>query len=151
MTATSTMAPSLPSETEAILARETSRVLAARMQDADPMELRILDHDTPEETLKLPAPAVRLLLRILEEMARGNAVTLVPLHAELTTQEAADMLNISRPTLIQLLVEKKIKFRRIGTHRRIPFESVMEYKRKARADRQAAIDEFVSHNEDLGI
>jgi len=151
MGTTATLAPALPSETEAILARETSRVLAARMQDADPMELRILDHDTPAETLKLPAPAVRLLLRILEEMARGNAVTLIPLHAELTTQEAAGMLNISRPTLIQLLDEKKIKFRRIGTHRRIPFESVMEYKRKARADRQAAIDEFVSHNEDLGI
>lgn len=115
------------------------------------MELRILDHDTPEETLKLPVPAVRLLLRILEEMARGNAVTLIPLHAELTTQEAADMLNISRPTLIQFLNEKKIKFRRIGTHRRIPFEAVMEYKRKTRAERQTAIDEFVSHNEELGI
>ena len=149
MAATAT--PVLPSETEAILARETSRLLAARMQDADPMELRILNHDTPEETLKLPAPAVKLLLRILEEMARGNAVTLIPLHPELTTQEAADMLNISRPTLIQLLNEDKIKFRRIGTHRRIPFESVMEYKRNARAERQAVIDEFVSHNEELGI
>jgi excisionase family DNA binding protein len=151
MAATATLTPALPSETEAILARETSRVLAARMQDADPMELRILDHDTPEETLKLPASAVKLLLRILEEMARGNAVTLIPLHAELTTQEAADMLNISRPTLIQLLDEKKMKFRRIGTHRRIPFESLMEYKRQARAERQAAIDEFVSYNEELGI
>jgi excisionase family DNA binding protein len=144
------LAPSLPSENEANLAKETSRVLAARLQDA-PMELRFLDPDAPEETLKLPAPAVRLLLRILEEMARGNAVTLVPLHAELTTQEAADMLNISRPTLIQLLNDKKIKFRRIGTHRRIPFESLMEYKRKARAERQAAIDEFISYNEELGI
>jgi excisionase family DNA binding protein len=151
MAATATLAPVLPSETEALLARETSRVLAARMQDTDPMELRILDHDTPEETLKLPVPAVRLLLRILEEMARGNAVTLIPLHAELTTQEAADMLNISRPTLIQFLDEKKIKFRRIGTHRRIPLEAVMEYKRKTRAERQTAIDEFVSHNEELGI
>jgi excisionase family DNA binding protein len=151
MAPTATLAPELPSETEATLARETSRVLAARMQDADPMELRIPGHDTPEETLKLPASAVKLLLRILEEMARGNAVTLVPLHAELTTQEAADMLNISRPTLIQLLKEEKIKFRRIGTHRRIPFESLMDYKRKARAERQAAIDEFVSYNEELGI
>ena len=151
MAATATLAPALPSEAEATLARETSRVLAARMQDADAMELRIPGHGAPEETLKLPAPAVRLLLRILEEMARGNAVTLIPLHAELTTQEAADMLNISRPTLIQLLDEKKIKFRRIGTHRRIPFEAVMEYKRKTRAKRQAAIDEFVSYNEELSI
>jgi excisionase family DNA binding protein len=151
MAVTATPAPVLPSETEAALARETSRVLAARMQDVDPMEIRILGYGAPEETLKLPAPAVRLLLRILEEMARGNAITLIPLHAELTTQEAADILNISRPTLIQLLDEKKIKFRRIGTHRRIPFEAVMEYKRKTRAERQVAIDEFVSYNEELGI
>ena len=66
MAATATLMPTLPSETEAILARETSRVLAARMQEAAPMELRILDHDAAEEeTLKLPAPAVKLLLRIL--------------------------------------------------------------------------------------
>ncbi|HYZ84514.1 MAG TPA: helix-turn-helix domain-containing protein [Bryobacteraceae bacterium] len=151
MSTIATLAPSLPTEGEAALAKETSRVLAARIQDAVPMELRILDHDAPEETLKLPAQAVRLLLRILEEMARGNAVTLVPLHAELTTQEAADMLNISRPTLIQLLDQKKINFRRIGTHRRIPFESLMAYKRTVREERQAAIDEFVSYNEELGI
>jgi excisionase family DNA binding protein len=145
------LAPSLPSETEATLAKESSRVLAARIQDADSMELRIVDHDAPEETLKLPAPAARLLLRILEEMARGNAVTLIPVHAELTTQEAADLLNISRPTLIQLLDDKKIEFRRIGTHRRIRFEALMAYKRKAHADRQAVIDEFIAHNEELGI
>ncbi|HYI93081.1 MAG TPA: helix-turn-helix domain-containing protein [Bryobacteraceae bacterium] len=143
--------PTLPSEREAILAKETSRILATRMPDTDPLELRILGRDVSEETLKLPSAAVKLLLRILEEMARGNAVTLIPLHAELTTQEAADMLNISRPTLIQLLNEAKIKFRRVGTHRRISFESLMEYKRVSRAKRQAAIDEFVSYNEELGI
>lgn len=146
-----TLALALPSAMETVLARETSRVLATRMQNTDPMELRILDHATPQETLKLPVPAVKLLLRILEEMVRGNAVTLVSLHAELTTQQAADLLNVSRPTLIHLLEEKKIKFRRIGTHRRIAFESLMEYKRQARAERQAAIDEFVSYNEELGI
>ncbi len=63
-------------------------------------------------TVKLPAAAVALLVRILEEMARGNAVTLIPVHAELTTQEAADMLNVSRPSLIQLLEEGKIEYRK---------------------------------------
>ena len=61
------------------------------------------------------------------------------------------MLNISRPTLIQLLDKNKIEFRRIGTHRRISFEAVVEYKLKTRSERQAAIDEFVSNNEKLGI
>lgn len=141
---------SLPSENETILAKETSRMLAARLQDG-PMELRISDQEVTGETLKLPSQAVRLLIRILEEMARGNAVTLIPLHAELTTQEAANVLNISRPTLIQLLNDRKIQFHRIGTHRRIPFQSLMEYKRKARAERQAAVDEFIAYNEELGI
>lgn len=145
------MAPALPSETEVTQAKETSRVLRSRVQDAAQLELQIFDHDAPKETLKLPALAVRLLQRILEEMARGNAVTLIPVHAELTTQAAADLLNISRPTLTKLLTDGKIKFHRPGKHRRIRFEDLMAYKRKVQAERQAAIDEFIAYNEELGI
>ena len=101
------LAPTLPSEAEAILAKETSLVLASRSQSTDPLQLRLLD-DPSARTVKLPASAVRMLVQILEEMARGNAVTLIPVDAELSTQEAADMLNISRPSLIQLLYEGKI-------------------------------------------
>lgn len=76
------------------------------MRSAIPLSFR----DAPNgETLQLPAPAVKMLVRILEEMARGNAVTLIPIHTELTTQEAANMLNISHPSLIQLLDEGKIE------------------------------------------
>src|SRR3989475_12666689 len=117
--AQTTLGPSLPSEAEAVLAKETSRVLAARMKQDEPLRLRILDDPSSEGTFNLPASALRLLVRILEEMARGNAGTLIPVHAELTTQEAADMLNISPPSLIQLLDEGKIEFRRVGTHRRV--------------------------------
>ena len=80
------------------LAKETSRLLAPRVRFSAPLSFRVLGA-SKEETLRIPAPAVKMLLRILEEMARGNAVTLIPVHAELTTQEAADMLNISRPSL----------------------------------------------------
>jgi len=114
------IAPMIPSEAETVLAKKTSRVLASRLRDADPVQLRISDDLSPEGTLKLPASAVRLLVRILEEMARGNAVTIMPVRAELTTQEAADMLNISRPSLIQLLDEGKIEYRRVGSHRGAP-------------------------------
>ena len=104
-----------------------------------------------EETIELPASAVKMLVRILEEMARGNAVTLIPVHAELTTQEAADMLNISRPSLIQLLDEGKIDYRKVGTHRRVRFEALMRFKRGADAERRAALDELAAYDQELGI
>src|SRR2546428_183555 len=146
-----TLERSLLSEAEAILAKETSRVLAARMRKDEPLRLRILDDPSPEGTFNLPASALRLLVRILEEIARGNAVTLIPVHAELTTQEAADMLNISRPSLIQLLDEGKIEFRRIGTHRRVRFEALMEYKRQADADRRKVLAQLAAYDQELGI
>src|SRR6266568_9474161 len=146
-----TLEPSLPSEAEAILAKETGRVLAARMREDEPLRLRILDDASPEGTFNLPASALRLLVRILEEMARGNAVTLIPVHAELTTQEAADMLNISRPSLIQLLGEGKIEYRKVGTHRRVRFEALMSYKRAADAERRAALAELAASAHEIGI
>ena len=145
-----TPAPALPSDAEAVLAKETSRVLAARARTAEPLRLRILD-DPAKGTVQIPASAVRMLIRILEEMARGNAVTLIPVHAELTTQEAADMLNISRPSLIQLLDEGKIEYRKVGTHRRIRFEALMSYKRAADAERRAALAELAAYDQEIGI
>jgi excisionase family DNA binding protein len=142
--------PALPTETDATLARETSRLLAPRMGSKAPLSFRVGDA-SKEETLQLPASAVKMLVRILEEMARGNAVTLIPVHAELTTQEAADLLNISRPSLIQLLDEGKIEFRKVGTHRRVRFEALMQYKRRADAERRAALDELAAYDQELGI
>jgi len=107
--------------------------------------------DDPTGTIKIPAPAVRMLIHILEEMGRGNAVSLIPVHAELTTQEAADMLNISRPSLIQLLEEGTIAFRKVGTHRRVRLNALLKYKRQADADRRAALAELAAYDQELGI
>ncbi|HEX2918674.1 MAG TPA: helix-turn-helix domain-containing protein [Edaphobacter sp.] len=142
--------PTLPTETDASLARETSRLLAPRMDSNAPLRFRVVDA-AKEETLQLPAPAVQMLVRILEEMARGNAVTLIPVHAELTTQEAADMLNVSRPYLIQLLDEGKIAFRKVGTHRRVRFDALMAYKRQSDAERRAALAELAAYDQEIGI
>jgi excisionase family DNA binding protein len=132
------------------MAKETSRLLASRMRDDGLMRLRIVGGPS-SATVKLPAAAVRLLVRMLEEMGRGNAVALVPVHAELTTQEAAEMLSLSRPSLIQLLDEGKINYRRVGTHRRVRLDSLIKYKRQAGAARRAALAELAAYDQELGI
>src|SRR5713226_8238966 len=146
----STTVSTLPSEAESALAKETSSVIASRLRGQDLMRFRILD-GASQQTVKIPSSVVRMLVRILEEMASGNTVTLIPVRAELTTQEAADMLNISRPSLIQLLDEGKIDYRRVGTHRRVRFEALMKYKRKAEAARRAALAELAAYDQELGI
>lgn len=145
------MALTLPSDADAVLAKNASRVLESHIHSRDPMELRIPGVPSPRGTVKLPLSAARLLVRILDEMARGNAVTVVPVRAELTTQEAAGMLNISRPSLIQLLEAGKIEYRRVGTHRRVRLESLMKYKRSAEAARRAALAELAAYDQELGI
>ena len=142
--------PALPSKADAILARKSARILASQILKAGPIPVRLLG-GSAKETIEVPAPAVKMLVRILNEMAKGNAVTLIPVQAELTTQDAAEMLNISRPSLIQLLDDGKIPFRRVGTHRRVRFEGVMAYKRRADAERRAALAELAAYDQEIGI
>jgi len=123
----------VPSKEDTELATESSRALAKAAPDA---ELRVRLNDGQE--LAIPKSAARLLGHILTEMSHGHAVTIVPVHAELTTQEAADYLNVSRPYLVGLLEKGEIKFHKVGTHRRIRFQDLQEYKEKTeRAGREA--------------
>jgi excisionase family DNA binding protein len=103
------------------------------------------------ETVELPGPAAELLLRVLREMASGHAVTLIPIHAELSTQQAADVLGVSRPFLIGLLEKKAIPFRMVGTHRRVLFKDLLAYRRASEADRTSALDELADEAQRHGM
>lgn len=91
-----------PSEQKSAQARESCRILAAHTRPSEPLQIAV-GSNKYRTTISLPAGAVRLLVDLLTEMADGNAVTLMPMHAELTAQRAADLLNVSRPHLVKLL------------------------------------------------
>lgn len=149
MSPTAILTPEIPTEAEAMLAKQTKDILAPRIGRESAVDLQSILAAQP--TVRIPAAAARLLVQILDEMSRGNAVKIVPVHAELTTQEAADLLNISRPTLIQMVEKGQIPYRKVGTHRRIPFAKAIEYKRKLEEDRKAALAELVAYDQEIGL
>jgi excisionase family DNA binding protein len=143
--------PVAPTEADALLARETSRLLASHVSTRQHLRVRIMDDEQAGDILSLPASAVRLLLDILTEMAQGNAVTLIPVHAELTTQQAADLLNVSRPHLVGLLEEGKIPHRKVGTHRRVLFADLMAYKKRVDHAREKVLDQLAEEAQELDM
>ncbi len=139
-----------PTEADAELARESSRRLAARQLSRQrSIRIQVLDDGKAAETVVVPAAALRLLLHALTEMAQGNAVTLIPTHAELTTQQAADLLNVSRPYLVKLLDEGKIPCRTVGKYRRVRFDDLMAYKRKDDEARARIADQLAAEAQEL--
>lgn len=146
--ATSLVPTEVPTEQDSQLAADALRALAAATV-ASHDELRVRLDDGQRFTL--PRSATRLLSHILNEIANGNAVTVIPIHAELTTQEAADYLNVSRPFLIRLLEEGKIPFHKVGTHRRVRFRDLEDHRRATEANRREVMDELAAQAQELGM
>lgn len=107
---------------------------------------------TPEGSeIRLPHSVLKVLVGVVHEMARGNAVKVMPIHAELTTQEAAELLNVSRPFLVSLLEQGKIEYRKVGTHRRVLLEDLLVYKDRRDSERLSALDELAKEDQKLGL
>jgi len=142
----------VPTSDDLELARQSSRRLGTLIGTDSQIELRVQPRGVKRpEAAAIPMAAFRLLVQILSEMAEGNAVTIIPLHREMTTQEAADFLEMSRPSLLKLLAQKEIRFRKVGKHRRVLFQDVIEYKKRSMADRHAALDELAKQAQELGF
>jgi excisionase family DNA binding protein len=103
------------------------------------------------ETITLPASAFRVLRDVIHHLAQGNAVSTVPVQMELTTQQAADILNMSRQYLVQLLEKGEIAFHKTGTHRRIRYGDLMAYKAKRDSERRAGLRRLTQLSEELGL
>lgn len=137
-----------PSKEDMERARASGQRLAPLARQGRPLTLRVRDAGQ-EQTIELPAGAVKLLQAILEDMASGRAVTIVPQDAELTTQQAADFLKVSRPFLVRLLEQKKLPFRMVGTHRRIRFEDVLRFKENIDTERRKVLDQLAAEAQEL--
>ena len=103
------------------------------------------------EQIPLPPSLFLVLRRIVYHMTQGRAVTIVPINKEMSTQEAADILNVSRPYLIKLLEQGDIPYTKVGTHRRIHLSDLMEYKKRRDAERERAINEIARISQEAGL
>ncbi len=140
-----------PTEEDKRLAAQAGELPESLITEPSGTRVQFLDANGAGNILLLPAPALRLLNDILKEMAKGNAVTLMPIHALLSTQAAADILNVSRPFLIGLLDAGKIPYRRLGSHRRIRFQDVMDFKAKTDAAREDALRTLTEEAQELDM
>jgi excisionase family DNA binding protein len=147
MSTTTLREPVAPTKAEAQLAGDSGRRLARYAR----RDLKFTIASKGGEAITLPASAVRLLVRLLAEMAVGNAVTLVPIQAELTTQQAAESLGVSRPFLVKLLDAGTIPSRKVGTHRRVLFSDLMAYRQKADQQRLKALDQLAAPAQKLNM
>ena len=113
--------------------------------------IQIFDDKNQAHQVELPTSALRLLVDILAELAGGNAVKVVPIHAELTTQEAADLLNVSRPHLVKLLEDGALPHHKTGKHRRVRFADLMQFKTQRDQDSERAMAELATQAQELGM
>ncbi|MEF9387768.1 helix-turn-helix domain-containing protein [Ralstonia solanacearum species complex bacterium KE056] len=126
-----------PSEEDVTLAREAGRTLAAVLATgAAVRQVDIRDGSGRVRSVQMPVAALQLLQDVLDQIEKGCAVSVVSMHTELTTQEAAQMLGVSRPFFVQTLEKGDIPFHKIGTHRRVRYRDVLDYKKRLDAQRQ---------------
>ena len=139
-----------PTQADSELARTSSKLLVRYARSDRPLAVRVIDADQ-EQAIELPSGAVSLLMEILQAMAAGRGITIIPENAELTTVQAAEILNVSRPFLIKLLESGELPYRKVGTHRRIRMEDVMDYKEAIDQEREEVLTQLVEEAQSLDL
>ena len=140
--------PVLPNERDSELARSSSRLLAACIGRGPTARLRVIDGDGE---IEVPVSALRMLVDILANMAEGNAISIVPIHAELTTQQAADFLGVSRPYLVGMVERGELPHHKVGTHRRVYFRDLLAYRKQRLEGSKAALEALADQAQKLGM
>jgi excisionase family DNA binding protein len=139
-----------PTKEEQKAAMESYDALASTLEQihSDFPEIEI---EETNERIKIPLNALKLLAKILKETSQGKPISIVPIATEITTQAAAELIGCSRPHLIKLLEKGEIKFTKIGKHRRIKYQDVLEYKKKIKAEQRKLLIEIMKSDEESGF
>jgi excisionase family DNA binding protein len=141
----------VPTPGDAKLARETLQKLTAHRSRSHKFGLFLSSAAGSAERAPVPERALELLTEILRQTAEGNAVAVLPVAQELTTQEAADLMNVSRPFIIALIEKGEMPAHKVGSHRRIPLAAVLAFKSKADAERDKALDFLAAQSQKLKL
>lgn len=139
-----------PSKAEQEAAMESYNALAATLEELKSENPEIEIEET-EEKIRIPLHALKLLAKILKATSQGQPISIMPVASELTTQAAAEFLGCSRPHLVKLLEEGIIPFTKVGKHRRVLFEDLVNYKKKMKEDQKKRLIEMMRDDEELGL
>jgi excisionase family DNA binding protein len=142
--------PFVATEAEALAAREAVAKLRPFADAKTDLTLHVTEKDA-DVVLPLPARTLEMIVSFLMAAAERTPVSIIPHEAELTTKQAADFLNVSRPYLVGLLDKGEIPHRLVGSHRRVCVSDLMSYKKKSDAERRAAIARMVAESQRLGL
>jgi excisionase family DNA binding protein len=142
-----------PTPTDAQLAREAADQLKKMVhgRGRKSMRIAIQPATNPSHFISIPPAAMRALIDCLTELGRGHAVMMTPVHSELTTQEAAELLNVSRPFLVDLLEKGAIPFRKVGAHRRVLLTDLLMYKHRIDQKRLETLEQLAAQAQELDM
>lgn len=139
-----------PSKQEQKAAMESYDALASMLEELN-IENPEIEIEETSEKIRIPLNALKLLAKILEETSKGRLVSIVPIATEMTTQAGAELLGCSRPHLIKLLEKGKIKYTKVGKHRRIRYEDIIKYKKEMKKRQKQLLIEMMKSDEETGL
>ncbi len=144
--------PYTPTESAITLANQALESISAFIANPpDTITLAILDPAMQDTSITIPSGMFQLMVNVLQSVSRGEPVTILPHSAELTTQEAADMLRVSRPYLVKLLDSGTIPSRKVGIYRRVLLQDLLHYQKTEKQRQSAVMEELTKEAQDMGL
>lgn len=141
----------LPDKVETKNAKQLQDIIAAQMRNDDSVRLSLANEEGGTETVTLAPALAKAFLELLQLISSGHGFQMIPLGTYLTTQQAADLLNVSRPYLLELLEEGKMPYKKIGRHRRVPAEDLFAYRERMRAEQKRLLKKILQFDQENNL